>query len=172
VCVQPAAVRVQVRHVVHQSPCPKRARSPSSHRHTGAVSVAVVYWGMPRALCSTNPSHRLHLYAPLEARGAAVRVYAHHFYRRDGTAGIWGGAPAPVERPSSNRARDARLDAQEMLVARCLAPNASRNVVVEEQDTYFAALNMSRYYGMSNRERITARGYAKYSKYRKRGEKG
>ena len=71
-----------------------------------------------------------------------------------------------------NRARDARLDAQEMLVARCLAPNASRNVVVEEQDTYFAALNMSRYYGMSNRERITARGYAKYSKYRKRGEKG
>ena len=133
--------------------------------------MAIVYWGAPRALCSTNPSHRLHLYAPLEARGAAVRVYAHQFYRRDGTAGIWGGAAASVGRPSSHRARDARLDAQEV-VARCLAPNASRNVVVEEQDSYFAALNMSRYYGMSNRERITARGYDTYSKHSKRFQRG
>ena len=106
--------------------------------------------------------------------GAAVRVYAHQFYRRDGTAGIWGGdnqrgaaAAVTAGRGAQNRAythaRDvsvkARRDAEEM-VARCLAPNASRRVLVEEQDGWLAELNISRYYGMSNRERVTARGWS------------
>ena len=79
--------RPQVRHVVHQSPCPP-SRSRSHARSAAAVgaaavgsaaaaAVAVVYWGAPRALCSTIPSHRLYLYSPLEARGASAWSECH-----------------------------------------------------------------------------------------------
>ena len=37
---------------------------------------------------------------------------------------------------------------------RCLAPNVSRLIKVEAQDGWLSSLNMSRYYGMSNRERM------------------
>ena len=128
-----------------QSPCPQPSRTLRSRAVLDSTAVGIIYWGVPRALCSAQPSHRHHLLAPLEAHGAAVRVFAHQFYRRDGSAGIQGLNVA--------RSSDARRAAKAE-VEQCLAPNASRRVLVEEQDDWLAALNISRYYGMSNRHRL------------------
>ena len=102
----PASYDAMVDHVTHGSSCPRRRPlSPHLRSHAGGTAVAIVYWGTPRSLCSTNPSHQRHLYAPLEASGATLRVFAHQFYRRDGAAAIWGNAPLNARAVTPRAAR-------------------------------------------------------------------